>query len=177
MIHGIGDGRGNPDSANFAHALDSNRVDDVVGLINEHDFDVLHVGVHRHVVFGDVGVHDAAEFVVDQRFLVESHADAPHNASHDLTGSCLRIDDAPGGDRVHDAGYPDDADLLVHLHFGENCRVRVACMLVVFFEFGGLFVLDAVHTSAPHRLCDRYRAAWIMFCGNHAARKNDIFGL
>ena len=52
-----------------------------IGLIDEDDVDVVHVGIHRHMILGDIGVHDAAEFVVEQRLLVQRHADAPHTAT------------------------------------------------------------------------------------------------
>ncbi len=79
----------------------------------------MHVGVHGHVVFGDVGVHDAAETVVDHGLLVQCHADAPHHAAEDLAACRLRVQDAPGRDRIDDAHDADDADLLVHFHLGE----------------------------------------------------------
>ena len=75
----------------------------VVRLVDEDHLDLVHVGVHRHVVLGDVGVHDAAELVIDQRLLVQRHADPPHHAAHDLAVRRLGVEDTPGGDRVDDA--------------------------------------------------------------------------
>ncbi len=88
----------------------------------------MHVGIHRYVVLGDVGVHDPAEFVIDQRFLVQRHADAPHDAAHDLAVRGFGVQDASGGDRADNAGNADDAELLVHLHLGEDRRMRVVRM-------------------------------------------------
>src|SRR6476646_9173319 len=158
MIDGIGDGSGYSDNTDLAHALDSERVDDVVRLIDEDDLDVLYVGVHRHMILGDVGVHNATEGVIIKRFLMEGHADTPYDAPHDLTGGGLRIDDAPGGNRIDNACHADDPKLLVHLHFGEDRRVRVARMLGVFRKFSRPFVHDAISAPVLHHLRDRYRA-------------------
>ena len=83
--------------------------------------------------------------MVIKRFLVESHADTPYDTPHDLTGGGLRIDDAPGGIRIDNACHADDPKLLVHLHFGEDHRVRVARMLGVFRKFSRPFVHDAIN--------------------------------
>ena len=68
--------------------------------------------------------------MVIKRFLVESHADTPYDTPHDLTGGGLRIDDAPGGNRIDNACHADDPKLLVHLHFGEDRRVLLRACLV-----------------------------------------------
>ena len=34
----------------------------------------MHVRRDRHMVFGDVGVHHATEAMIDQRLLVQGHA-------------------------------------------------------------------------------------------------------
>ena len=65
MIHRIGDRGRHPDDADLAEPLQAERIA-VVRLVDEDHLDVVHVGVHRHVVFGDVGVHDAAEAVIDR---------------------------------------------------------------------------------------------------------------
>ena len=123
----------------------------LVRLVDEDHLDVVHVGIHRHMVLGDVGVHDAAEAVIDQRLLVQRHADAPHHAAHDLAVRGLGVEDAPGRDRVDDARDADDAELLVDLHLGEDRRMRVARVLAVVLEVGGFLLLDAI---------DARRAAW-----------------
>src|SRR6516165_9648678 len=122
---------------------------------------ILDISVHWHMVLGNVGVHDATEVVVDQCLFMEGHANPPDHAPDDLTGRGFRIDDATGRNRVNNARYADDAELLVHLHFGEDCRVRVARMFVVFFKFNKLFVLDAIHATMPHGVRKRYRPAFV----------------
>src|SRR5207248_9875270 len=37
--------------------------------------------VHGHMVFGNVSIHDAAEFVIEEGFLLQRHPDAPHALS------------------------------------------------------------------------------------------------
>ena len=173
----------NPDQADLAYALYSERIDDVVRLVDEDDIDVVHVGVHRHVVFGNIGVHDAAEMVIDQRLLVQRHADAPHHAAHDLAARRLGVEDAPGRDRVDDAGDADHAELFVDLHLGEDRRMGVAGIgaaarrfgiQAVLVEFGGFLFLDTVHAAVPHRLGDRHRAAGILLADNLAVSQDNV---
>jgi len=71
VIDRVGDRRRNTDDADLHQALDAQRVDDRIRLVDEDHLDVVHVGVHRYVVLGDIGVHDAAEVVIDQHFLVQ----------------------------------------------------------------------------------------------------------
>src|SRR6516164_4178151 len=49
------------DNADLAEPLDAERIDGVVRLVDEDDLDVVHVGVHRDMIIGDVGIDDAAE--------------------------------------------------------------------------------------------------------------------
>src|SRR5262245_28112371 len=90
MMDGVGDGGPNSDNSNLAHALDSHQVNLAVRLFDEDGLDVVHVGMHRHMVLGNVRVHHAAEVVVDQRLFVEGHADPPDHAPHNLTGGGFR---------------------------------------------------------------------------------------
>ena len=114
------------------------------------------------MVLGDVGIHDPAEAVVDQRLLVEGHADAPDDAAHDLAVRRLRIEYATGGDRVDDARDADDANLLVHLHLGKDRRVGVAGVRVILRKLRGLLALDAIYAALPHCVDDRYGAGAVL---------------
>jgi len=60
-------GSRNSDNSNLAYAFDSERIDSAIRFFNEDDLDVVHVGIHRHMVLGNVRVHYATEGVVDQR--------------------------------------------------------------------------------------------------------------
>src|SRR4029077_18274808 len=104
--------------------LDAERVG-VVRLVHEDDLDVVDVGVHRYMGLGKIGIDDAAKSVIDQRFLVQRHADTPDHPAQDLTGRGLDVQDPSGGDGADDAGDADDAKLLVDLHFSKDRRVRV----------------------------------------------------
>ena len=55
-----------------------------VRLVYEDDLDVLDVCVHRHEIFGDVGIDDATVPMINQRLLAQRHADTPDHAAHDL---------------------------------------------------------------------------------------------
>ena len=69
MIDRVGNRRGDADDPDLAKPLDAERVG-VVRLVHEDDLDVVHVGVHRYVVLGNIGSDDAAEPVINERFLV-----------------------------------------------------------------------------------------------------------
>src|SRR4029077_11299686 len=84
VIDRVGDGGGDTDDTNLTYALDAERIDAVIDLIDEDHPDVVHVGIHGHMILGDVGIHDATEIVIDQRLFVQCHADTPHHAAHDL---------------------------------------------------------------------------------------------
>ena len=49
MIDRVGDGGRDTDNADLAHAFDAERIETCL-LLDEDDVDVVHVGVHRHVV-------------------------------------------------------------------------------------------------------------------------------
>ena len=53
------------DDADLAQPFDAERIDGVVWLVNENDLDVVHVSVHRHMIFGNVRIH--ANFVGARR--------------------------------------------------------------------------------------------------------------
>src|SRR5262249_31381484 len=108
-----------PDDADLAEALDPQRIA-VVRLVDEDDLDIMHVSMHRHVIFRDIGIHDAAEPVIDRRFLMQRHADSPDYATEDLAARRLHVQDASSRDGGDNASDADPAQLLVHVHFGED---------------------------------------------------------
>jgi hypothetical protein len=77
------------------------------------------------MIFGNICIHDAAETVVDERFLKQRHCDAPHYAAEDLAARGFRVENTAGRDRADDASDADDVELLVRLHFGKDRRVRI----------------------------------------------------
>ena len=167
VIDRIGDRRRDPDDADLADALDAERIDDRVRLVDEDHLDVVDVGVHRHVVFGEIGIHDPAELVVDQGFLVQRHADAHDHAAQDLAARGLGIEDAPGGNGADHARDPDDAELLVDLDLREYAPS--ACCGRISRLASGLF--DACRSrrstaAVPHRICDGHRKARVPLADN-----------
>jgi hypothetical protein len=157
-------------------ALHAQWVDGLVWLVDEHNFDVVDVGVHRDMIFGDIRIHDAAEFVVDHRFFVQRHSDAPYHSAADLAGRGLGVQDAAGRNRADDAGGADDAELLIRLHFREDRGVRVVRLRAAVLERGEGLLLDAVKAAVPHRLGDRYRARCVALTHELAIRKHDLGG-
>ena len=69
----------------------------VVALVDEDHLDLLHVSVNRHVVLGEVVVHEAAERVVELGLLRQRRTQRHHHAAQDLTARRLGVDDAAGG--------------------------------------------------------------------------------
>ena len=121
MINRVGNRRRNADDADLAQPLDAHRVDDVVLLIDEDHLDVVDVGIHRHMILGDVGIHDPAEAVVDERFLVQRHTHAPDHTAHHLTVRGLKVEDTSRSDRADEPSDAYDPQLLVHFYFGKDC--------------------------------------------------------
>jgi hypothetical protein len=89
-------------------------------LLDEDDLYVVNVGVHRHMIFGDVGIHDAPEGMIDQRLLVQRHTDAADDGAHDLAMRGFGVEDAARGHGADHTRDPDHADLLVDFHLGEH---------------------------------------------------------
>jgi hypothetical protein len=88
------------------------------------------------MILGDVGVHNAAEPMIDQRLLVQCHADAPHHASQGLAGRGLGVQDPPGGDRADDTRDADYAELFVDLYLGKDRRASAILSAVVRYVAG-----------------------------------------
>lgn len=97
MENGIGDRWRDADQRDLAEALHAERVHVRVVLVDEdHVHDRRRVGVHRHGVFGEIGIGDAPVAGVDNRVLHEGHADAADHAADALAARDLRVDDAAG---------------------------------------------------------------------------------
>src|SRR6185295_14444232 len=50
VIDRVGDGRGDTDDTNLTYALDAERINAVIDLIDEDHPDVVHVGIHGHMI-------------------------------------------------------------------------------------------------------------------------------
>src|SRR6185437_10543037 len=102
------------DDADLSESFDAQRIA-IVWLVDKDDFDVVDVGVHRHIIFCDVGIGHAAKFLIDQCLLVQRHADAPYHAAQYLAAGGLGVQDASSSDGAHDSGDPYDSKLLINL--------------------------------------------------------------
>ena len=83
-----------------------------------------HVGVHRHVVLGEVVVHEPAEAVVEHRSSSSAmpmpQTTPPRTWLRAVFGLMIR----PRGDRRRPRGDADRAEVLVDPHLREDRRVR-----------------------------------------------------
>src|SRR5450631_1624858 len=61
VIDGSSDRRSDADQADLAEALDSQQIDDVIRSVDEDHLEIVHVGIHGHVILAAIGVNDAAE--------------------------------------------------------------------------------------------------------------------
>src|SRR5207237_898980 len=80
----VGDRGGDAGDADLADAARPDRVEVAIILVAEADVDLADVGVHRHVVLGEVGVDEASVALVEQRLFHQRHAHAPDDAAHEL---------------------------------------------------------------------------------------------
>src|SRR6185369_15684323 len=85
VIHRVGNRGRHADAGNLAEALGTDGVEPRIRLVDEVDLEAADVGVHRHLVFGNVGIEEAAEAIVDLALLAERGADAPDESAVDLT--------------------------------------------------------------------------------------------
>src|SRR5258708_16468019 len=93
VVDGVGCGGCCSCDADFADASGAERVEFVVGDVEGGDVDLVDVGVDGDVVLGEVFVDGAAVGWVDEGLFVEGHADAPDDASDELVGAGLLIDE------------------------------------------------------------------------------------
>src|SRR6185295_13790439 len=105
--------------SNLAKALGADGVEPRVGLVDEIHLEAADIGVHRHLVFGDVVVEEAAKAIVDLALLAERGADAPDQSAVDLTRRRSPADHAPAVDHGDDARDPRPRNARVNADFDE----------------------------------------------------------
>src|SRR4029077_16337452 len=115
------------------------------------------------MVLGDVCVHDPAQSVIDLGFLMQSHADAPYDTTHDLTMRCFGVEDASGSNGVDDTGDADHTELFIHPHLRKDRRMCVSRVRITIVERVGALPLDAIEATMTHRVGDRYRSPCVLF--------------
>src|SRR5262245_58344597 len=107
MIDGIGNRCGYTNYPEFAEAFGAERIDDGIMLFDEDHVDISNIRIHRYVIFRKVMVDEASEPLVHHAFFLQSHADAPHHSTDNLTSRRLWIQDASRRYRAHHAGNFD----------------------------------------------------------------------
>ena len=109
--------------ADLAHALDAERIDVRILLVDQDRLERGHVGVHRHVVFAEVGVHGPPGARIHDGLFVQREADAPDHPAVILARHQPRIDDAPGREGADEPRAADLPEVGVDLHLGEDRAV------------------------------------------------------
>src|ERR1700744_5263598 len=105
VVNGVGDGCCSSGDSDLTNAAGTEGIEFVVGDVERGDVDLMDVGVDGNVVFGEVLVNGAAIGVVDERFFVQRHADAPDDSANQLIGSSGVVDegaDVVGADHATD---------------------------------------------------------------------------
>src|SRR5277367_1239867 len=146
----VGDGAGGSRDPDLADALDAERIDVWVVLLDENRYQRGDVGVDRHMVFPEIRVHDASGARVHDRTLMQSEGYAPDHAAVILAAHQARIDDAAGGEGADETRRADLPEFGIDLHFRENGAVRVHGMTVPCRRVGRAFAasLDFGETGA-----------------------------
>src|SRR5690606_14905628 len=123
--YAVSDRGSGADDPELAQPLYAKRRDVGIRLVNEDHIYVTDIGMYRHVILGEIVVHDAADAVIGQRLLLQRHPKAHHDPTDDLAAGGLGIDDAAGGSGADDPRHPDHTQLLVDADLGEDGAVGV----------------------------------------------------
>ena len=113
---------GNPD---LAYALDAERVDIWIAFLDQERFECRHIGVHRNVVFGQIGVHRPAGPRIHDGVLVECERYAPDHSAIELAFHHARIDDASGREGADNARRSDLSQIGINRDLSEH---RAVCL-------------------------------------------------
>jgi hypothetical protein len=110
----VGNGGGDADDRDLAHALDSQWVHRV-SLADEDDLDVGHVRVHGHQVVPEGGVGDSPGPGVGNGLLQQGHAKAANSPPDDLAGRGLLVEDTSTVDCRHYTRDPDETEVWIYM--------------------------------------------------------------
>src|SRR5262245_34502735 len=139
----------------------------------------MDIGVDGHMVLGEIVVHEASELLIHYAFLVESHADAPHDSTHDLASRRFWIEDASTGNRGNDTRNLDRAEVRVNFDFNKYGSVGTSYVPRLLYETGldsNLF-LDVAGSLLAHYVFDQNALGWIVDEHDLTVRESDIFKL
>src|SRR6185437_11655474 len=109
----------------LAGAFGPDRTHVRVVLLDELHVDRADVGVHRHLILGEIRVDVPTRARIDVRLLEQRHANAPHHAALNLAPGRLFVEHAADRVRCHDARHADDAEIGVDVYFAEHRAERV----------------------------------------------------
>src|SRR5205807_7610567 len=97
-------------NAGIADTLDAKRVHVGIVLVDRDDLEWRHIGIHRDVVFAEIGVHGSARTAIHDRLLVQRERQAPDHPAVELALHHFRVDDATGrecADQTRRANLPE----------------------------------------------------------------------
>src|SRR6202166_4800115 len=103
----VGNSTGRSRDPDFTDALDTQRVDMGIVLLDQQGFHDRHVGIHRDVVVGEVGIQRWPGAPVHNGTLVPRKRHAPDHAAEYLAAHEMRLDDAPRGHGADKTAYAD----------------------------------------------------------------------
>src|SRR5262245_59791661 len=117
MEHGVSYCRRCPDDTKLTQTFDAEWVDDGIPFLDEEHVDIMHVCVDGDVVLRQIVIHETSELLVYHALLLEGHADAPDDSTHDLTSRRFRIEDAAACNGGNDTRDLNCSQVLVNFHF------------------------------------------------------------
>ena len=84
MIDRVGDGSSSADDADLADTLHPKGIEMRLHLVDEDHVDVMDIGIHRHMILGEIVIDETAIAVVDHGLFMQRHADTADHGAHDL---------------------------------------------------------------------------------------------
>ena len=130
MKHRIGNGGGHPCHRNLTQALEAGIVEGEVRLVDEGDLDRADIGIHRHDIFGKIGIEEPAISRIDLARFAQCRADAPYHAASHLAGRSSWTDHSAAIDDAHHPGHADAAGRRLHPDLDEM-RDEAECHIVM----------------------------------------------
>src|SRR4029450_13028885 len=124
VIDRVRNRRRSADNADFADALDAERIDLVILLFDENYVDRMHIRIYRHMIVGKVGGHESPEPVIGRHLFMQRHPDTADHSAENLAARDFRIKDATGRHSAEHSRGANDTHLLVDTDTRVARRVR-----------------------------------------------------
>ena len=125
MPNSIGHGPRGTGYPNLTHALDAKCVHVRVLLLDKDRFYRGHVGIHRNVVLGQIGIHRTPGPWIHHRVLMQRKRHAPYHSAAELALHHARINNAARSKGANDAGYAHLSEIRIDLDLGKHGPMRV----------------------------------------------------